>query len=110
MSIESNDQGNVEQRIVEAVAVGPHPPLAEVFAMIRGDQHDGVPKVASALELVEQATQLLIQVGQLGIIEVAGIRILPVADKTLAELRKRVIRIVGSLPSISRLLEIKYGT
>jgi hypothetical protein len=95
LTVESHDQRDVEQGVVKAVAMGPQPPLPKVLAVIRRDDHHGVLQVSPSFQLVEKAAEILVQVRQLGVVEISRVRIFRVFDKTFPELGNRVIRVVG---------------
>ena len=66
-----DQQGDVDFPAVEAQAVAEEAVLAEVLAVVGGHDHQGVLQQPAALELVEEAAELPVEVGDATLVGVA---------------------------------------
>jgi hypothetical protein len=65
-----DQQRHLNQFFVERPAVEESAVLEELFAVVGGEQDDRVLEVSAALEFVEEAAQLVVDLADLGVVEI----------------------------------------
>ncbi len=92
-----DQQGDVDLVRVEAEAVVEHAMLAELLAVVRGDDHQRVPEHPAPIKLVEQRPDLAIEGGDAVVVGVAGQPHVPLAEGRLV-----AVPVVQEHPIVAR--------
>ena len=98
------DEGDVDQGVVEVVLVAEEAVLADVFAVVAADDEEGVLPLAGVLERRPEFTELIVDVGEFGPVEPAEqvkvavgnlVIVAVVGPRVLSDRGGRLVRRVG---------------